>query len=594
MQNRPSITTLQILALLGISFFASAVHAFQMGEVSAQSRIGEPLNATIGLWLSPQDEQQPIRFKIDPDHSYAANSKLTAIVDRMEASLVQIPNGRSYVSLKTVGPIAEPIVAFRLKMYVGDEARMRNFALALTPPAVDKRARASADRKPIPRPRQSTKQNAISGPAYTVASGDTLWGIARRVAGTNNAATANLVQEIFAANPHAFVNGNQDQLMLGARLNLPAGQTAAVEPVATPATRIEPTAATKSVVEPSAAGTQAPSAAAAPSAARWQERNPELAAELEALKQKYAAIRARYDLQSTLQGTEQPATPPVDTTTTTIASSEPVQATVTEVPASVDLQAIDDSPTVATTALPNVEQLQSEPPAMREISASSADNTVTSGGFGMGAFLQSLNNFWASIPFFSIFATLLAVVAAVMLLWVIGRGVANQRNHRADQKRDAIEADRRAEVALKAKNRIEMEAEVKRLPDERDKDATAGMPPEQPAADLNAEDDTEQSVEATIDINIAHGRYTEAEALLTKVITSTPRNFSAKLRLIEVFYMTERVEEFCALAEDLHQNHRPDMADEEWRRVIRMGKIIAPDRAPFSGPRAVENSTPAS
>ena len=69
MQNRPSITTLQILVLLGISFFASAVHAFQMGEVSAQSRIGEPLNATVGLWLSPQDQLKPVRFKIDPDLS---------------------------------------------------------------------------------------------------------------------------------------------------------------------------------------------------------------------------------------------------------------------------------------------------------------------------------------------------------------------------------------------------------------------------------------------------------------------------------------------------------------------------------------------
>ena len=30
------------------------------------------------------------------------------------------------------------------------------------------------------------------------------------------------------------------------------------------------------------------------------------------------------------------------------------------------------------------------------------------------------------------------------------------------------------------------------------------------------------------------------------------------------------------------------------RRVIRMGKIIAPEQAPFSGPRAVENPTQAS
>ena len=93
--------TLRILVLLGISTFAGAANAFQMGEVSAHSRIGEPLNATVGLWLSPQDKQQAVRFKIDPDHSYTSNPELTAIVKRMEAGLVQNPDGSAYVNLKT-------------------------------------------------------------------------------------------------------------------------------------------------------------------------------------------------------------------------------------------------------------------------------------------------------------------------------------------------------------------------------------------------------------------------------------------------------------------------------------------------------------
>ena len=600
MQNRPSITTLQILVLLGISFFASAVHAFQMGEVSAQSRIGEPLNATVGLWLSPKDQLKPVRFKIDPDLSYISNSKLTALVKRMEASLVQNPNGSSYVSIKTTGPIAEPIVAFRLKMYVGDEARMRNFALALTPPSIAKRAQASADQKPMSRsrPRQSAKRSSINGPSYTVASGDTLWGIARRLGRTNGAAIAKLVQQIFAANPHAFVNGNQDQVMLGARLNLPVAEApsdaapAAIESPPAPTAQIESTRVTTAAAEPSATGTQAIAAAATHSPVRWQDRNPELAAELETLRQKYAAIRSRYDLQSALPQTGDiaPASPTVDAAETFVPSSEPARPTVIEILAVTDLQAVDDSPTVAPTAPPITEQLQSEPPTT---SASSAEQTVTSGGFGMAVFLQSLNTFWASIPFYTIFVTLFALVAIAGLLRAMHRVVTTRSSRRAAQNHAALEEYRRAEVARKAKNQIKMETEIRRMLDERDKGAATSAP-EQPAAVPSAETETGQSIEATIDINIAHGRYAEAETLLTKVITSTPRNYSAKLRLIEVFYMTEQIEEFCALAEDLHQNHRSDMADEEWRRVIRMGKIVAPDRAPFSGPRAVENPTQAS
>ena len=92
-----------------------------------------------------------------------------------------------------------------------------------------------------------------------------------------------------------------------------------------------------------------------------------------------------------------------------------------------------------------------------------------------------------------------------------------------------------------------------------------------------------------IDASIANGRYQDAARLLQQVIAAAPRNLAAKLRLTEVFYITERVEEFGALAEDLQRYHRGDLTNEEWRRVMRMGKIIAPDIGPFAGPLAVNS-----
>lgn len=589
MQNRLSISPLQILVLLGVSCFGNAAYAFQMGEVNAQSAIGEPLEATVGLWLSPGDKLQPIRFKIDPDLSYISNTKLTAIVDRMEARLVQSPNGSSYVSISTATPISEPIVAFRLKVYVGDDARMRNLALALTPAPAATRAQGSARESSAnqSRPRRSTIGSPINAPTYTVASGDTLWGIAQRLGLSNRADTATLVQEIFAANPHAFVNGNQNRLMLGAHLNLPVGAAASID---------EPTLGTDAVVESSIADTQTIATVTQRSPVLWQERNPELAAELEALKQKYSALRSRYNLQSSLVLTSdvEPAPPATDASIEIPAPSIVlVEPAVAEAAVETGLQAPNDSPTVASTALPVVEQKQSESPTTSAARATSADQTVIGGDLGMSAFAQSLNTLWASIPLLLIFGTLFALVALVLLYRITRKVIVTKNSHRAELAHFALESDRKAEVARKAKNRIEMEAEVKRMLDERNNSAAASTA-KQPAAGSSGDAGTQESIETTIDINIAHGRYAEAQTLLSEVIAAAPRNYSAKLRLIEVFYMTERIEEFCALAEDLHQNHRSDMADEEWRRVIRMGKIIAPDRTPFSGPREVENPTQAS
>ena len=92
-----------------------------------------------------------------------------------------------------------------------------------------------------------------------------------------------------------------------------------------------------------------------------------------------------------------------------------------------------------------------------------------------------------------------------------------------------------------------------------------------------------------IDASIENGRYQDAARLLQQVIAAAPRNWAAKLRLAEVFYFTERVEEFGALAEDLQRYHRGDLTNEEWRRVMHMGKIIAPDIGPFAGPLAVNS-----
>ena len=90
-----------------------------------------------------------------------------------------------------------------------------------------------------------------------------------------------------------------------------------------------------------------------------------------------------------------------------------------------------------------------------------------------------------------------------------------------------------------------------------------------------------------IDMNIAGGFYTEAEEKLRQVIENAPRNFTAKLRLAEVYYITEQADAFSDLAEELMVKHRKEITDDDWQRLVRMGKMIAPDFPLFSGPKSV-------
>ena len=586
MQNRRSMTIFKTLILLWVSIFAASVQGLQMGEIHSHSKIGEPLDATVDLWLSPSDAAQPMRFKISPDFSYRQNTQLTAIVKRIEARLAQDTNGKHYLRISTDAPVSEPIVAFRLKLFIDDTAIIRHFALALSPPPAAQQGQVSTALNQA----QVVAQSAIVGSAYTVTRGDTLWGIARRIGRSSSANIATLAQQIFASNPQAFVNGDRNKLMSGARLILAGTVASSDEAFATKIAQAKPISAEISrsaslhpvaKLASTSSGTQSVASAASGEPIPWQARNLELVAELAALNHRYAQLQTRHNPKSYRA---------IDATATSAA--DPDIAAI-EVPGHADLQAVAESPSVIPGARPITQKLQSMPPLNDPTDASGAGQELTDGDVVVAGEVQAPNSIFASPQFELIVGAIIALGTLIVIYLITRKIIFTLNKRRAEIQYNAREEDRKAEVARKAKNRIDVESEVKLLLARRD-DNNATLKPERKVATATKATHAAENPNAEIDLSIAHGRYEEAENLLRDVITATPRNYSAKLRLIEVYYMTERIDEFCQLAGDLHRVHRADMADEEWRRVIRMGKIIAPDRPPFSGPRAIGAPTQAS
>jgi hypothetical protein len=131
------------------------------------------------------------------------------------------------------------------------------------------------------------------------------------------------------------------------------------------------------------------------------------------------------------------------------------------------------------------------------------------------------------------------------------------------------------ELAKKAQHRISMEDEVERMLHEQVEDVDEGEEIEKtmqlhvddliPALTEETTMTTEDSAQSKIDASISHGRYAEAEDLLREVVLDSPRNFTAKLRLAEVYYITEKISDFVSISQDIHEHHRPDISDEDWR-----------------------------
>ena len=573
MSRRRSIISLQLVLTFTASVFMLAAEAIQLGDIRTHSAIGEPLDATVGVWLTAKDKQQSPRLKVLPYIAYRANSNIATMVAGMSAELTTAANGTPYIQLRSDSPINEPALAFRVKVYVGENAVMRNYSLALNPPPPVRRTASK---------RQLRTRAPITDTNYTVSNGDTLWAIARRVSRTTGAGTNDLITQIFADNPHAFVNGNRDRLILGAELRLPleSNTTASAEP-ATPRTvaATPAVASTTTVSDPvattPAAAVPSPSVATQASqqsnveprqAVDWRQRDPQLAAELERLRLKYQALKQQYDTQRQRADVTATASAPVDAQGAAADVSVAAQDT-TSMPESAAPE------TVVTTA----ERTSVEAPAAEAAGTVAVDApTDTRSARGM-----------------TVATTVALACAGLALLALVAlavrKGLATMKKRKAEVAHHAREADFKAEVARKAANRVQMESEVQRMLANRDAPKVA-------AASVNTPPGVDGSAgaDAEIDHNIAHGRYNEAEAQLIAVIAANPKNYSAKLRLLEVYYMLEEVDSFCDVADDLHANHRADLSDDEWRRVIRMGKVTAPDRMPFSGPRGLDIANEAS
>jgi pilus assembly protein FimV len=561
--------------------------ALQLGSIRSGSSLGEPLEASVSIWHTPTDDLAAMRLRIKPDLSYHSNTAITQIVDTLRAELAYTPTGRAYIRVTSTGSINEPVIAFRLEAGIGDTGLIRNYALALRPQPT---ATVPSARRRIIEKAEPARVTPIAGGAHygPVKPGETLWRIARQVSATQGGNTANLVTEIFAANPHAFIGNDQNKLKVGVTLNVP-GQ-AALTPV-----EAAPVAINLEATTPAAAA--APTFVAAPTPAAtvtraktdWRARDPELAARLAELERKYAAIRARYDAAKAGA-----AATPVATT----AVGEPVASP----PRSEDeLQITPDSLIVAAKpTVQDVEQPFENEPTVAASESPAADvgteKEIAIEATPVVAEVQPQAVFLEGIPYKVALGLLIAGCLVIATLAGLRRVIFVLQHRRGEAQHTALEKDRKAEVARKAEQRVEIESQVREMLASREQGQAGDGSTISRSSDRLAKDDAAKpqaplTREAEIDLNIAHGRYFDAEKLLTEVIAEAPRNHAAKLRLAEVYYITERIEEFVTVAADIYQNHRVDIGDDDWQRVMRMGKIIAPNRPPFSGPQSITAGT---
>lgn len=236
-----------MLLLLG----GGHAHALGLGQVTLGSELASPLRAHIPLTRLAGSGIDPDAVTVDVpgfnEHARLGFPEPVLPAD-LAVAVVRDADGGARLHLSTQRAVREPVLRFLLRATWPGGSTVREYTLLLDLPqavvARNPQAFAAGDpgrlllgatrelppAAPIARSATASVAPASSAAApdtaiatrYVVQPGDTLYAIARAMAGTGQAQLAAVARRVFERNPQAFVNGDIDRLRAGATLQLDA------------------------------------------------------------------------------------------------------------------------------------------------------------------------------------------------------------------------------------------------------------------------------------------------------------------------------------------------------------------------------------
>jgi murein DD-endopeptidase MepM/ murein hydrolase activator NlpD len=223
-------TLLPAIAALTGGLAAAPAGAIELGEIQVQSTLGQPLRASIAYALGPNETLYD--FCISLSQSQASNG-----LPAVRNARVSVANG--VISLAGNRAVREPLVSTRVIVDCPYSAHIsREYMMFIDPPGSVAQPVAQprpVATRPVARVETAPIENSTR---YRVQPGDTLSGIAERIE-NRPVGLWDAVNQVFAANPDAFIDGDLNKLKAGSWLHIPdfgAGAPTVADTVAAPVT----------------------------------------------------------------------------------------------------------------------------------------------------------------------------------------------------------------------------------------------------------------------------------------------------------------------------------------------------------------------
>ncbi|RRV07956.1 peptigoglycan-binding protein LysM [Pseudomonas sp. v388] len=228
-------------ASLAVSALAwsSWASALGLGEITLHSALNQPLNAEIQLVETAGLDADDIVVRLASAEAFTKAGIERGFFLNDLRFTAEVRGNRGLVRVVSSKAVTEPYLNFLVQLTQPNGDQFHEYTLLLDPPTSPEGLAATRSRQ---QPSASDAQSrmpvapppAVQGKRYTVAGGDTLNGIARRVLGRgSDQSTSQMADAIRALNPQAFPGGAAVGLKAGQGLLLP--DTAVVPTQAAPA-----------------------------------------------------------------------------------------------------------------------------------------------------------------------------------------------------------------------------------------------------------------------------------------------------------------------------------------------------------------------
>jgi pilus assembly protein FimV len=586
-----------------------------LGEIRLNSSLNEPLAAEIDLVAATPEELGTLNAQLASQEVFARYGlDRPAYLNSLEFSVGRGQDGRSVLLVRSRDAISEPFVSFLIDVNWPRGRLLREYTVLLDPPAMlasgdspapapvaapttlpqQPAAASPAPEAPPPPPPAPTSEAtpaatpvASEGSTYEVARGDTLYGIARGVAGDDRQAIQRAMIAFFRANPDAF-NGNINLLRAGAILRVPSSNEVAGISAAEAAGEVgQQNAAWRAagggesgrlkLVTPPEGEAEA---AAAPDASGRVE------SQIDSLEKGISEQKRLLELQNQELADLQKK----------LAEARAAEESKAVAPAPQPAPAVPAAPSGESAVAPEDDVATPAAPAPVEARPKPARKPAPDADAGP-SFLDTLTDNWM----------MLLGAAALVILGLLGFSFyRRRRDEDVHGALKGLEMPASAPVPtetmrLRALATGDRTAEMPRpqLFDERDDDddgdivveerpvarprteAPRSIPGHEETISTEAALDLDQADPlAEADFHMAYGLYDQAVDLVRMALSKEPQRHDLKLKLAEIHFVAGDTNQFVSVARELKKQLGPGA---DWDRIVIMGRQLAPDEPIFAG-----------